>query len=322
MIAAGEAFFVRGHLEAPGCADWGAVDAGAWACLDGTRPADAEPLPLPRQLFGDLPYVYGRRSAARPGWLYASAEAFAAGAGPVGRLAVDDAYHFHRIEPTARGEVAVRDSGRVVPLAQLRSYEISSFAGRDLREDPVPAGAIAGWCVARAGCGELAYQQAFTLHPPERIPAGATVWTLPPALGLQERWIDLDLGRQLLTLMQGAEAEFATLVSTGLGGRHQTPRGSFRLSDKLLANDMVSLPDAPERYSVEQVPWVMHFLPRYALHGAFWHDRFGHRRSHGCVNLSPADARRIFGLVRPELPPGWRGVWASEADPGTLLRIR
>ena len=36
-------------------------------------------------------------------------------------------------------------------------------------------------------------------------------------------------------------------------------------------------------YSIEDVPWTMYFLGGYALHAAFWHDKFGTRRSHGCA---------------------------------------
>ena len=39
-------------------------------------------------------------------------------------------------------------------------------------------------------------------------------------------------------------------------------------------------------------------------------------RSHGCVNLSPADARWLFGFTEPKLPDGWAasmpGVMGSE----------
>ena len=45
-----------------------------------------------------------------------------------------------------------------------------------------------------------------------------------------------------------------------------------------------------------------------ALHGTFWHDGFGRRRSHGCVNLSVADAEWLFRWAPPELPGGWHAV--------------
>jgi len=44
-------------------------------------------------------------------------------------------------------------------------------------------------------------------------------------------------------------------------------------------------------YSLEEVPWTMFFDEGRALHGAYWHDSFGYRRSHSCVNLSITDAK-------------------------------
>ena len=43
----------------------------------------------------------------------------------------------------------------------------------------------------------------------------------------------------------------------------------------------------------------MYFANAYAIHGAYWHDEFGNRRSHGCVNLSPRDAGKVYGMVGP-----------------------
>jgi hypothetical protein len=66
----------------------------------------------------------------------------------------------------------------------------------------------------------------------------------------------------------------------------------------------------------------MHFAPRYALHGAFWHSNFGRVRSHGCVNLAPLDAHWIFDQLEPALAEGWSVVYESPQHPGTTLRIR
>ncbi len=38
-----------------------------------------------------------------------------------------------------------------------------------------------------------------------------------------------------------------------------------------------------------------------AIHGAFWHNDFGVQRSHGCVNVSPEDAKWIYRWTTPFL---------------------
>jgi hypothetical protein len=70
------------------------------------------------------------------------------------------------------------------------------------------------------------------------------------------------------------------------------------------------------------VPWVQYFSEGVALHAAFWHDEFGRARSHGCVNLSPRDAQRIFALTEPALPPGWDAILPTASAPGTVVRVR
>ncbi len=76
-----------------------------------------------------------------------------------------------------------------------------------------------------------------------------------------------------------------------------------------------------EAYSIEDVPWTMYFQGSYALHAAFWHDHFGRVRSHGCVNLAPADAQWLFRWSTPTLPSGWHGVVATRDNPGTWIGI-
>ena len=60
--------------------------------------------------------------------------------------------------------------------------------------------------------------------------------------------------------------------------------------------------------SIDDVPVTEYFSGSIALHGAFWHERFGLRRSHGCVNLSPHDARRVWSHTLPAVEAGWHGV--------------
>jgi hypothetical protein len=53
-----------------------------------------------------------------------------------------------------------------------------------------------------------------------------------------------------------------------------------------------------------------------------WHNRFGRRTSHGCINLAPRDAERIFHALDPQLPPGWLSRTSTDAAPGARVRIR
>jgi hypothetical protein len=139
----------------------------------------------------------------------------------------------------------------------------------------------------------------------------------PRPVPRSERWIRVDLDRQTLTAYEGETPVFATLVASGLPD-HATPVGMYRLHAKHVSTTMDDLAsDGP--YSIEDVPWTMYFLGSYALHAAFWHDRFGNQRSHGCVNLAPRDARWLFFWTLPELPSAWHGVLAGVGQGTTIV---
>jgi lipoprotein-anchoring transpeptidase ErfK/SrfK len=156
----------------------------------------------------------------------------------------------------------------------------------------------------------------------------ATVRTPPEGVGADEKWIDVDLDEQVLVAYEGARPVFATLISSGrrtsrnAPERFETPAGSFRVQAKHVSTTMDGDTATDGPYSIEDVPWVMYFQGSYALHAAFWHGYYGWRMSHGCVNLSPPDARRIFLWAEPRLPSGWHGVNADAAHPGTRVEIR
>ncbi|GAB4202297.1 MAG: hypothetical protein OHK0013_15410 [Sandaracinaceae bacterium] len=148
----------------------------------------------------------------------------------------------------------------------------------------------------------------------------------PPAeLREGERWIDVDLTTQTLVAYEGSRPVFATLVSTGRASPgHETPVGVHRIWVKLAEDTMddLDVTDQASNYAIEAVPWVQYFSEGVGLHAAFWHDDFGRPRSHGCVNLSPRDARRLFAWTSPELRPGWDAILTTEAQPGTIVRVR
>ena len=125
------------------------------------------------------------------------------------------------------------------------------------------------------------------------IPGGAEV----PGAGSspvarEGRWIDVNLSTQTLTAYQGSVPLFAAVVSTGRPNT-PTPVGEFRIWVRLRTDDM-----AGPGYYLPDVPFVMYFYRGYGLHGTYWHNNFGTPMSHGCINLSTADA-------------GWLYDWAS-----------
>ncbi|MEM7137589.1 MAG: L,D-transpeptidase [Myxococcota bacterium] len=146
----------------------------------------------------------------------------------------------------------------------------------------------------------------------------------PEGVGPDDRWIDVDVDAQVLVAYVGERPVFATLVSSGRANKASaTPLGVFALWAKLDYTDMddVERTDVPMNYSIQDVPWVQFFKGSYGFHAAFWHDDFGRRRSHGCINLSPADARTLFQFTEPVLPPGWAAILALPDDKPTLVRV-
>ncbi len=131
----------------------------------------------------------------------------------------------------------------------------------------------------------------------------------PSEVGPEEPWVHVDLSAQTLVLYTGDTPQYATLVSTGLP-EHDTTPGSFRIQRKYVSDTMsdIGADAVDERYSIDDVPWTQYFDGSRALHGAFWHAHYGIPRSHGCVNLSPTDARYIFQHTEPHVPAGWHGL--------------
>ena len=113
------------------------------------------------------------------------------------------------------------------------------------------------------------------------------------------RWIEVNLFEQTVSVYQDNRLVFATMASTGVDHFWTRP-GVFQIQKKLDSTTMSnSVQD--DFYYLENVPWTMYFDEGRALHGAYWHNRFGYPFSHGCVNLSPGDAH-------------WMYNWASVGD--------
>ena len=137
-----------------------------------------------------------------------------------------------------------------------------------------------------------------------------------------KKWIEVSIKRQMLIAYEGTRPVFATLVSSGRGGMSDpekttaTIRGIFYVHAKHVSGTMDG-EEGSDSFDLRDVPYIQYFHEGYALHGAYWHDEFGKPRSHGCVNLAPADAHWLFEWTDPVVPPEWHG--AVNMEGGTLI---
>jgi len=112
------------------------------------------------------------------------------------------------------------------------------------------------------------------------------------------RWIEVDLSEQRLVAWNGRTRVRTFVVSTGKR-RTPTRTGTYAIQSKHRSSRMRG-----QGYNVPNVPYAMYYSGGYALHGAYWHNRFGTRMSHGCVNLRVSHARWLYSWA----PRGTRVV--------------
>lgn len=109
--------------------------------------------------------------------------------------------------------------------------------------------------------------------------------------------IVVDRSAQMLYAYDGDNLFMSATTSTGLDST-PTPRGVFSVYKKTPSRYMQGpLPNinSDQYYDLPGVPWNLYFTEGGAvIHGAYWHDKFGTKYSHGCVNLSPEIARIVY----------------------------
>lgn len=123
-----------------------------------------------------------------------------------------------------------------------------------------------------------------------------------------DKHIYVDLSTQRLYAYQGNTLVMDTFISSGKWD--PTPVGNFHIWEKLVSTRMAGGSGA-DAYDLPNVPYVMYFYQDYGLHGAYWHNNFGHAMSHGCVNERFVDAKALY-------------EWAdgpSGDQPGTAVSI-
>lgn len=137
--------------------------------------------------------------------------------------------------------------------------------------------------------------------------------------------IFVDLSTQMLTAYEGTNVVMSFPVATGRWS--PTPTGDFHIWVKLRYTHMEGgNPADGTYYNLYNVPYTMFYyndeVPKakgFSLHGAYWHNNFGHPMSHGCVNIRPEDAGKLFDWADPVNTD--KITYASTDHPGTLVTI-
>jgi hypothetical protein len=135
-----------------------------------------------------------------------------------------------------------------------------------------------------------------------------------------DKHIEISLDKQRLTAFENDWPVFVCKVASGLPGT-ETARGHHRVLYKRPSRHMATGRDVvgPE-YNLPGVPWCSYFTAAgAAMHGTYWHNDYGRRNSAGCVNLSPANAKKIFRWTMPHAGPTDREV--RDENNGTPVLI-
>jgi lipoprotein-anchoring transpeptidase ErfK/SrfK len=106
------------------------------------------------------------------------------------------------------------------------------------------------------------------------------------------RFIYVNLTEQTLTVFDKCKLVFTTLVSSGANS--WTFEGRFAILTKFDYSTIMPPPTSTSEYYIQGVPYFMTYAGNFGFHGAYWHDNFGTAASHGCINLSPADAKWLY----------------------------
>jgi len=133
---------------------------------------------------------------------------------------------------------------------------------------------------------------------------------ISPQVPPQEKNIKVSIAEQTLTAYEGDQVVLHAPVSSGVpsmgvtknGIPTDTPTGIFNVSLKAPSRHMGDgdLTSDPEAYELLGVPWV-NIFHAYGIgfHGTYWHNNFGNRMSHGCVNMRNDDAKWLYRWTNP-----------------------
>ena len=137
-----------------------------------------------------------------------------------------------------------------------------------------------------------------------------------------EKLVEVHLPQQLVLAFESSRLVFAARAATGgqfRNGHWSTPGGDFITSYKRPTRHMAAGDIASNGFDLPGVPWVLYITKSgISFHGTYWHNDYGHPRSHGCINLTPQAAKWLFRWTMPVVEAGRQFAYE---DFGTAVHI-
>lgn len=109
------------------------------------------------------------------------------------------------------------------------------------------------------------------------------------------KWIEVDITKETATMYVGDTPVQSFLISSGKA-KTPTEIGEFHIYAKVTSQTMTGT-IAGEYFYLPNVKWVSFFDGDEAFHGTYWHHNFGHPMSHGCINMTEADAKILYDFA-------------------------
>jgi lipoprotein-anchoring transpeptidase ErfK/SrfK len=146
-----------------------------------------------------------------------------------------------------------------------------------------------------------------------RIIPNAELSPLSPDFPGQLKRVEVRLNEQVAIAYEDQNPVFMTRIASGgrfRNGTYSTPVGHHMTYHKRPFRHMAAGDLASNGYDLPGVPWVSYITETgVALHGTYWHNDFGHTRSHGCINLTSQAAKWLYRWTQPVVPPNEQMVY-------------
>ena len=130
----------------------------------------------------------------------------------------------------------------------------------------------------------------------------------PISPDVEDKMIEVSITDQMLRAYENGSEVFSTQCATGAAFTVEglgvvdfsTPYGQHIVVRKRPSRHMIGFTGRSDAYDLPGVPFVTYFTyAGAAVHGAYWHNDFGHPRSHGCVNVLAEAAQWVYRWTLP-----------------------